>query len=196
MKKTFTYIFLLIMVCGLLGACGKEKQVSNKAETELIFSFESYKDITGTKLRVGEQIGKTAINKDDKYVTDGKASWMIQPQGDYGKENGYPYFEMQCLGTTFKSSDFNDYDKVMMDIYNESDEEIQIKWKFSVINSLDAKVETEEVIRTLKPNAWNTCEYDLTDEAYGLNLRLNQVSSMTVTFLTKKENKTDTVPTI
>lgn len=161
---------------------------------ELIFSFESYQDITGTALKVGNQIGETAINKEEQYITQGSASWLVKPQGDYGKANAYPYFRMKCLDTTFLKSDYNDYDKVMLDVYNASDEVIQIEWNFVVINFVGADEPTEKLVCTLAPNAWTTCEYDLTGEAYGQNLLLNQVKYMTVTFLTKKDSKTDTVP--
>ena len=202
MKKLFINIFLVLVACGILCSCGKkgnavqEHKEPEKAETELIFSFESYKDITGTKLRVGEELGKTAINTDEEYITDGKASWMIMPQGDYGKETGYPFFEMQCLGTTFKSSDFSGYDKVMMDIYNAADEEILIEWSFCVINTIGAELDTEIKTCTLNPNSWNTIEYELTHEDYGRQMRLEKMKSMKVTLLTKKENKEDTVPTV
>ena len=202
MKKLFINIFLVLVACGILCSCGKkgnvvqEQKEPEKAETELIFSFESYKDITGTKLRVGEELGKTAINTDEEYITDGKASWMIMPQGDYGKETGYPFFEMQCLGTTFKSSDFSGYDKVMMDIYNAADEEILIEWSFCVINTIGAELDTEIKTCTLNPNSWNTIEYELTHEDYGRQMRLEKMKSMKVTLLTKKENKEDTVPTV
>ena len=170
--------------------------VSVGPKEELIFSFESYKDITGTALKVGNQIGETNINKDEQFVTQGSASWLVKPQGDYGKENAYPYFRMKCLDTTFLQSDFNDYDKVMMDIYNASDEAIQIEWNFAVINFVGTIEATEKMVCTLAPNAWTTCEYDLTGEEYGRNLLLNQMQYMTVTFLTKKDSKTDTVPAL
>ena len=212
MKKNFakSKIILLIVVLLLLVCTGAglawnflrptdqkvEKPIGEKTETEVIFSFESYGDITGTSIRVGNQFGATQINKDREYITDGEASWMVKPQGSYYTKETYPYFQMSCSNSTFKTADFNDYDKVMLDIYNASDEEIQIKWNFKVLNILEETVDTEEVIYTLAPNVWTTCEYDLTNETYGKSLRLHKVRYMTVTFLTQKESMNDTVPTL
>ena len=68
---------------------------------ELIFSFESYEHITGAGVYLGNDFGATQINKDKRYIAEGKGSWRIQPQGDYGIADRYPFFRMRCKNTTF-----------------------------------------------------------------------------------------------
>lgn len=170
-------------------------QQKDDGNTKLLFSFESYADITGTAFRTGNQLGATKINKDQKYISEGDGSWLIKPQGDYGRGDAYPYFVMQCTGTsTFTTSNFNAFDKLIMDAYNDSDEAVRIKLDFTVLNSAGERVETEPAYFTLAPKTWTACEYSLTDPAYSSYFKLDDVKYMKVTFLTKKDGKDDTVP--
>ena len=208
LRKRHLLLMLLLVSCIVLlvGCKGNEKEVPTNEEeevisdTELLFSFESYEDITKTGIRVGNQIGKTQINHDEQYITDGKGSWMVQPQGDYGSKTEYPYFWMQCLqsdyDTSIKKSDFFGYDKIMLDIYNDSDEEVQIQWNFTANDAYEEYTDTDAVVCTLEPNAWTTCEYDLTGEEFSCFFNLEIVKYMKFTFLTKKNSKDDTVATL
>ena len=199
-KKSFFFLLcLLVLGTAVLGGCKKKEKVTDEttSDTELLLSFDTYEEITMTGIRLGNQFGKTEINQDKQYLTEGKGSWKIIPQGDYGQEDKYPYVQMQCLKSDYEdgflSSDFFEFDKVMLDVYSDSDEEIQIKWSFTIANANDNFVETDENTYTLKPKSWNTCEFDMSDEAYSCSYNLKTVKYMKITFLTKKDSKEDIV---
>ena len=164
--------------------------------TELLLSFDTYANITGTAIRVSKLFAQTKVNKDTQYITEGTGSWMITPEGDYGEATDYPWFRMRCTDTTFGSSNFFGYDKVIMDVYNAGDEAVSIQWKFTVYTTEETYVTTENVTYVLQPHTWTTCEYDLTDEVYSSYFDLTQVKYMTVTFLDKKVSREDTTSTI
>ncbi len=98
--------------------------------TETIFSFDSYKEILHTEISLYNDFGATRMNQEQNYITEGNASWYVRPQGDYGVEGYYPFFRMKCYKEAFKTNDFTNYDKVLMDVYNASDEDVTIEWKF------------------------------------------------------------------
>ncbi len=208
MKKLFTkrnipFLILaaLVVIALILGGivlvnklAGNDKPVVQRGETEVIFSFDSYKEITGAQIRMDNQFGETKINTDEQYITEGKGSWMVKPQGNYGKPGAFPAFNMLCTNTTFKVTDFTDFDKVMMDVYNASEEDVQMQWYFNLKDRDAASATTPIETYTLKAGEWNTCEIDLSTDVYRISLDVKEITGMHVTFMTVKENKEDTVP--
>ena len=172
--------------------------VPSETGTEILLSFDSYDEITGAGLRMGTQFGETVLNGDTQFITQGTGSWLVKPQGNYGEAENYPYFQMRCYDssrtTTFETSDFSAYDKIMLDIYNDSDEVVQIAWSFQMQNVFEDYTNTDKHIYTLEPHAWTTCEYDLSAVEYNTALDLTDVRYMKVTFLTEKDSKNDVVP--
>lgn len=164
--------------------------------TEVLLSFDSYHEITGTSIRMTKLMGATRINKNAEYITEGNSSWMITPEGDYGDSTSYPWFRMRCTADTFGSSDLNKYESVLMDVYNDSDEEVSIQWSFTVYDQTGNYTVAEDVVCKLQPNAWTTCKYDLTNDAYSNYFDLTKVKYMTVTFLDKKVSKDDVTSTL
>ncbi len=195
----FTFIFSSV----LFTACDKkrgeepdQKDPVTETDTELLLSFDSYKEITSAGLKIGNQFGETKINKDKDYITEGEGSWLIKPQGNYTKSGQYPYFRLRCTESSFAKSDFNAYDKMLLDVFNDSDKEIKIELCLSVTNAFETYDSGEKVTCTLKPNAWTTCEYALDGEEYSAALDLTEVRYLNVTLLTKKADKDDSVPSL
>ena len=200
MKKRIGIVNLVLVMLFLLlvsVGCQSQKQSSGEnqkaKETELLFSFDSYQEIVGAKIQLGNQFGATTINADDKYITQGEGSWLVKPQGNYQKPTVEPYFTFNCNETTFKNSDFTAYDKLMLDVYNASDEAATIRWSFVMRDDLQGKSKTQFEEYTLAPNDWTTCEYDLTSEAYGTFFHSDKVENMTVSFLDTKKSRDDAV---
>ena len=206
MKKTHKIILLVLMIalvsvlgvgCKKTSQNGKESNSEEKGKVEQLLSFDSFEEITGTEIFLSGLFGETAVNTDKKFVTEGKASWMVKPEGDYGNPYSYdakPSFKMKCVDTTFKSSDFTYYDNLKMDVYNASDEERHIEWTFTTKNYKDATVDVAVEEFTLKPNTWTTCEFDFSSSAYTYYYTLDTVEYMKVTFVEHKESK-DEEPT-
>ncbi len=170
--------------------------VKKEMNTEVLLSFDSYEEITRAGLKIGGHFGETKINTEKDYITEGKGSWLIRPQGDYGKEGNYPTIRLRCTESTFVKSDFNSYDKLFMDVYNDSKEEVKIEFSLSANNAFNSYDSGEIVAWTLKPNAWTKCEYDLSGEEYSAALDLTEARYMNITILSKKESKDDTMPTL
>ena len=176
---------------------------NEEEKSTLIHSFDSYANITGTGLRVSKFLGETKVNTDATYKTEGAGSWMIRPEGDYGKEDGQPWFRMRSMDatrsngkaalSTFATSDFSDYGKVLMDVYNAGSEATTIKWSFTVYDNTNSAFAVPEVATIKLQPGWNTCEYDLSDSLYDSRFDLTQVKYMTVAF-EKKESKDDKLP--
>lgn len=175
---------------------------NEEENSTLIHSFDSYANITGTGLRVSKFLGETKVNTDATYKTEGAGSWMIRPEGDYGKEDGQPWFRMRSMDatrsngkaalSTFATSDFSGYGKVLMDVYNAGSEATTIKWSFTVYDNTNSAFAVPEVATIKLQPGWNTCEYDLSDSLYDSRFDLTQVKYMTVAF-EKKESKDDTL---
>lgn len=179
-----------------VGEKGTETEANTDENTEVLLSFDSYEEITKAGLKIGNQFGETKINTEAAFITEGKGSWMIRPQGDYGKEGYYPYFRLRCTESSFAKSDFEAYDKLLLDVYNDSDEVIEMECILSATNAFDSYDSGETTTWTLKPNAWTACEYDLSGEEYSTALDLTEARYMNVTILSVKESKEDTVPTL
>ncbi len=191
-------VIVSIVLLFVLGGKEVSKDKPNnpiKKDTEMLLSFDSYKEITGAQVFLGNDFGETFINTDKEYITEGKGSWLIKPQGDYGKE-AYPYFRMNCFNTTIKTNDFGNYDKVMMDIYNASNEEIEVQWDFRAMNVHGSYCGADVMTYVLQPNAWTTCEYRLDGERYAMLYDFSNVTYMKVEFKTRKETKDDTIPAL
>lgn len=174
------------------GNIGNQAMTVNEEEgTERLLSFDSYANITGTSIRMSKLMGATRVNMNAEHITEGNASWKIIPEGDYGDDSSYPWFRMRCTSDSFASSNFDKYECILMDVYNDSDEEVSIRWSFTVYGMTGDYAVAEEVICNLKPNAWTTCKYDLTNDVDGKYCNFRDVEYMTVTFLDKKVSKDD-----
>lgn len=145
---------------------------------------------------LGNDFGATQINKDKRYIAEGKGSWRIQPQGDYGIADRYPFFRMRCKNTTFKTNNFSGFESVSMEIYNSADREIQIQWGFEVLDKKNNLTATETKEYTLQPNGWTTCKYSLTGKGGDLDWKWADVKYMQVAFLWRKQKKDDVAPVL
>ena len=180
------------------GIVKTEKTYNTEENSELILSFDSYANITGTSIRVSKFLGETKINTDSQYITEGTGSWMIRPEGDYGKSNDYPWFKMRLTDTTFATDNFSNYNAILLDIYNASDEEISVQLSFAA-HITDEVTDGIGGEYTLAANAWTTCKIDLTEAIYstGNLFDMSQaIETMSLTFNDKKTNRDDAVPTI
>ena len=97
-----------------------------------LLGFESYEEITGTKLAMGNMLGRMEINTDTQYVTQGSGSLKITVQGDYGEEKRNPYLKFDFLNTTMETCDFSEFKNISFDVYNASDKELHIQVGLSI----------------------------------------------------------------
>ncbi len=206
-KKMMVGLIALCFGAALLSGCNNKKPVEKppeetnepdepdepaKEEGIQLLSFESYEEITGTKIRLGNQLGKVTVNTDETYLTEGKGSMLVRPQGDYGNRDINPYIQFDCAESTFGTGDFTDIRSVSMDVYNNTDKELHITVNFTIANYSAVYVATPKITYTLAPKAWTECTYDVEENVVPSYFDLENVRYMTIQFMECKESKDDT----
>ncbi len=181
-----------------LGQSGgtEESPVVVPDSENLIFGFESYAQITGAKIATGNMLGRMEINTDPNYITQGKASLKVCPQGDYNVSGKDPYFKLDLLDTTCATSDFSEYEKVAFDVYNPQNETLHIRVGLVLGSDPNNYLTTIKQTVALKPNGWTSCCYDLSVVAGCGFYDLANVRYMTFAFAEHKNSKEDTPNTL
>lgn len=159
---------------------------------DLIFGFDSYAEITGTKLAVSNEIGRMEVNTDPSYITQGKASLKICPQGYYSISGKDPYFKLDLLDTTCATDNFAAYERIAFDVYNPQNETLHIRAGLVLGSDPNSYLTTIKQTVELSPNSWTTCSYDLSIMAGCGFYDLANVRYMTFAFAEHKESKEDT----
>ncbi len=206
-NKRLNIAFIIILLAVLVGAgvfaavkllnqptdAVVEQEESNRVQ---LLTFDSYEELTGTKIRLENAFGKISMNKDKTYITEGDGSIAIYPQGDYTRETWNPYMQLDCMNTTFGSSDFSELKSITMDVYNDSDEEREIAISFTIANYSENFLSTPTVMFTLEPNSWTECTYNVAEEIVASYFNLTNVRYMTIVFPDHKESKDDVIEAI
>ena len=161
----------------------------------LILGFESYQQITGARIAVGNQLGRMEINTDPNYITQGKASLKVSPQGDYSRPGFEPYFKLDLLNTTCKTDDFSAFKQINFEVYNPQNETLHINVGLVLGSDPNSYLTTIKQTLTVKPNGWTTCVYDLSMMAGCGFYDLANVRYMTFSFAEYKQSKDD-VPNV
>ena len=158
----------------------------------LILGFESYAQITGTKLATGNMLGRMEINKDSRYISQGKASLKVMPQGDYSVPGKDPYFKLDLWNTTCATDDFSQFKSITFDVYNGQAETLHIRAGLVLGSDPNSYLTTIKQTIALNPNSWTTCSYDLSVVAGCGFYDLANVRYMTIAFAEHKQSKEDT----
>lgn len=181
-----------------LGQSGGTEETPDVVEDSenLILGFESYAQVTGAKIATGNMIGRMAINTDPSYITQGKGSFMVSAQGDYGVQGKDPYFTLDLLDTTCATNDFSGFKSITFDVYNPQAETLHIKVGLVLGSDSDNYLTTIKQSLTVNPSGWTTCTYDLTVMAGCGFYDLANVRYMTFAFGEHKGSKEDTPNTL
>lgn len=141
--KRISMIVVTMFLCVLsMTGCQRKKgnepnntsDVPPKEEYVQLLSFESYEEITGTKLRMENEFGKLSVNQDETYVTEGRASMKVEPQGDYSNSGLHPYLQFDCSDSSIATRDFSNMENISLDVYNSTEEELHISVKLTTVN--------------------------------------------------------------
>ena len=105
--KNAILLLLTVLLC-ISPLSGCKEQGSNEPTVppveqstfEQLLGFESYEEITGARIRVGNMLGNIDINTDPQYITQGSGSIKIAVQGDYAEPTRHPYFMLDFLNTS------------------------------------------------------------------------------------------------
>ncbi|MBQ3571800.1 MAG: hypothetical protein IJA15_03115, partial [Clostridia bacterium] len=196
MKKIFIVLLAVCsMVCTTIGltACGNTSQQPVKEKIETIVSFDDYNDVLLTLRKLGNSFGRTEINKDMTYITQGTGSLKVQPEGDYAHPDKIPYLLFGFVGTSAKTCDFSNFSTVKFDIYNAEDKELTIttSWKFP--SNSGEEVFIEKTTTKLYPKKWRTISLDMEKVVYEYNASM--ALELKIDFHEFKKNKEDTINT-
>lgn len=171
----------------------KKPQQEEKAAYVQLLGFDSYEEFTGARISIGNMLGKMDINTDKQYITQGKGSLEVNPQGNYDKVRKHPYFKLDFLNTTCATCDFSEFKNVSFDVYNPSEEMKQVRVSLSVGKDDGVYTTTIKSIYDLEPKSWTTCVYDISEMAGFTYYDFANVRYMTVEFMDHKENRDDVV---
>ncbi|MBO5048800.1 MAG: hypothetical protein J6C41_00010 [Oscillospiraceae bacterium] len=162
----------------------------------LLLGFDSYENITGARILTGNYLGRMQINTDPAYITQGKGSLLIQPQGDYSEPGKFPYLKLDFLNSTCATDHFSAFKNISFDVFNPQSEELHIRVGLVIGEDESSYLTTIKQVLTVAPNGWTTCAYDLSYMAGYDFYDLSNVRYMSFEFIEHKESKNDTVNTL
>ena len=191
-SKALLLLLVLALCISSLNGCKEEQQIVEQPETSvLLMGFESYEEVVGSKIAVGNMLGRMEINTDEAYITQGSGSLKVRPQGFYNQPEYHPYFKLDFLNTACTTCDFSKFKNVSVDVYNPQSKELKISINFFTGKSDGNFISTMEQTFTLKPNGWTTCAYDLSVMGGFTIYDFTSVRYMTVKFLDHKQSRDD-----
>ena len=194
MYKKAALIFLALLLClSSLAGCKEKKSAETPETSVLLMGFESYEDVVGSRIAMGNMLGRMEINTDEAYITEGSGSLKVLPQGFYNQPDYHPYFKLDFMNTTCATCDFSNFKNVSVDVYNAQDKELRISINFYTGKSDGNFISTMEQTFVLQPNSWNTCAYDLSMMGGFALYDFTSVRYMTVKFLEHKQSRDDAV---
>ena len=134
-SKVLLILLALLLCVSSLNGCKKEEVVNELPETSvLLMGFESYEEVVGSKIAVGNMLGRMEINRDEAYITQGSGSLKVRPQGFYNQPEYHPYFKIDFLNTVCATCDFSKFKNVSVDVYNPQDKELKININFFTVS--------------------------------------------------------------
>ena len=188
-------ICMLILALSLAFATAATAIGCNKQETAVsvneatLYDFEDY-DRNFALMRVMAYFGAVNVNRDEKYVKNGKMSALLQPLGYHSTMVGNvftPTLKPECCLYIPFSSNKYDFDytdaTVLQDVrlamYN--DEETALSVYVSLIFERNAQTVSEPVACTLKPG-WNEVIYRLDHDVLAINHDLSACYGLALGF--------------
>ena len=206
MKNTKLRNLLLMMMAVLmcassLAGCRNQEVTETTAPPEpeatflQLLGFESYEEVVGAKIELGNNFGSMGINTDEKYITQGEGSLALSVQGDYANQKAHPYFKLDFLNTTCATCDFSRFKNISFDVYNATDKELHIQAGITVGKTDGNYIAAAKETYTLAPNSWTTCTYDFMKMAGSSIYDFTSVRYLTIGFLEHKQSRED-LPTV
>ena len=195
MKKILMILLAVCTtMCAVIGLSACKSSQPKKEAVETIVSFDDYGDVLLTLRKLGNSFGRTEINHDKTYVTQGTGSLKVQPEGDYTYPEKKPYLLFGFVDTNAQTCDFSDYATVKLDIFNAEDKELTVttSWKFP--SNSGEEVFIEETVTKLAPKTWTTITLDMEKVVYEYNASM--ALELKIEFHEFKKSKEDTVNTL
>ena len=180
--KKINLILIMLLLSLLLVSCDE----SDDKNDNLIHGFESYE--AARDYTYEGWFGKVDINFDEKYISEGNASFKVYPMGNYiDMPTNYPFVKINSFGKDVLTSDYSEFKSILLDVYNPNDKDLTIGINLEIM--ADTITATDIQYYTIKANSWNICEYDISNGGvkYAFN-QLSDVYSVAITFCDIREN--------
>ncbi len=187
MKKISLLLSTVLLMTSLscVVGCKKEEKTEEK-QVEMMYDFEDVKRNL-YQLEPIMDFGVISINKDAKYVSQGEASYKLQPMGVTGS-TAKPVLILPTYSNEYDYNfmDFTLYKTVVMDLYNTQTEEIHIDVGLSLStvtrDSYQSFMKSSPVESfTLLPG-WNTVTYVIPHDWIAFSGNLSEVYGVFVAF--------------
>lgn len=193
-RRLVLYLLTAVLSLGTFAACKNDDNNKDKgyqSNTELLFGFDSYEEVQSFKL-FGDRLGRSEVNTDEDFITQGEASLHVEPVGIYESINGYPFFLMDATSDYFATSDFSSYTGIVMDVYNDSEADTTITVRLGVAGKSGATEDTPAVKYNLPKKEWTRVLYDFSDGSMKYNFQnLQLVDEIYVQFDDYKRSPED-----
>ena len=196
LKRAIPILLVLVLLVSSFAGCKKKQEASTpdvpeQKTQEQLLGFESYEELTGAKLAMGNMLGSIQVNTDMQYVTQGSSSIKVSVQGEYGAYENHPFLKLDFLNTTCATCDFSKFRTVSFDVYNACDEDVRIKVSVNVGKEDGNYIGTAKETFVLKPHSWTTCTYDLSKMAGFSIYDFTSVRYLTIEFIDHKQSRED-----
>jgi len=178
MKKLLTGLLATTLLLASSGCAKGETKTPETTQNgiETIYDFESWDELATCAFKY--QFGKATINKDKAYIKSGEGSMKVE----IAATTQAPYILFYPGFDPVNKSDFNDVDRITMDVYNPEDREISIWLGLDVRASYGFEINTTGKEFILRPNAWNKIVYQIDREAFLRAFSLDEVMHIALRF--------------
>lgn len=156
-RKIFVCIMSLIILSGAFVGCGSKPTPTPERDKNLIFSFESFKDVYSTIKNTYNRLGKWGVS--DEHVTEGSKSLKMEVIGEYNGKR--PGFDITCRNSACLTNNIFNYEYLALDVFNANDKDLQLGISFGVDNVGKTPLQKFD----LPKKESTTCEYKIPELA-------------------------------
>lgn len=171
------------VLCFSAYACNKTDDTP--AEIVMLNSFETYEDLLTMKWsRLG---GKAKMNENAEFVTNGKSSLAVYPQGDY-ESNVVPRLTMSTRWKQFPVMDFTDFESVCVDVFNSGEKDSPVKFYVVCQDSEGREIDMPVNHAVLPAGEWYKFSYDFFGGAYKSAYPIDRIVRFAFEFLDYRQS--------
>ncbi len=145
-------------------------------ETHLVSSFETYEEVV--QMRMLNSFGKAQITKE--HATEGEHALKLTVNGDY-KTSAHPIIAIPAGTEYLEKTDFEDVDKIYLDVYNDSDSEQTVYFSYLLKKSA-ASAPSNETAQKIGAKQAATLIFELNRDLMNYFVDLGNVLQIRLSF--------------
>ena len=145
-------------------------------ETHLISSFETYDEVV--QMRFLNSFGKAQMTKD--HATEGDRAFKLTVNGDY-KTPAHPILAIPTKTEYVEKTDFEDVDKIYLDVYNDNDSDQTVYFSYLLKKSA-ASAPSNETAQKIGAKQTATLIFELNRDLMNCFVDLGNVLQIRISF--------------